>query len=112
MSDTYQPVFDAVRSALRNTDVGAAVREAFSGCDFSWLRARAGEAITSTENEYQRPAVLFHPTLTLDGNAWIAVYGSNLQEGVVGTGDSPCEAMADFDRAWYAKINGGGEHGD
>lgn len=102
--ETYQPIFDAVKSSLRNTDVGAAVREAFSGCDFSWIQAKAQESITSTENEYQRPAVLFRPTLTLDGNAWIAVYGPDLQVGVVGTGDSPYAAMADFDRAWYAKI--------
>jgi hypothetical protein len=36
-----------------------------------------------------------------DGNAWLAIYG-DLPSGVVGSGDSPELAMADFDRAWYA----------
>ena len=54
-------------------------------------------------SEHSRPCVLFKPKLSLDGNSWIACFGENLQEGVVGTGDSPALAMSDFDRAWYAK---------
>ena len=33
-----------------------------------------------------------------------ALYGSNLQEGVAGFGDSPADAMWDFDRNWSTKI--------
>jgi hypothetical protein len=44
------------------------------------------------------------PALSLDGNKWIALYGENLQEGVVGIGDSPAEAMRDFDRAWVTSV--------
>ncbi|MCW0104448.1 hypothetical protein [Burkholderia pseudomallei] len=35
---------------------------------------------------------------------WCALYGPNLMEGVCGFGDSPAEAMADFDKNWLAKI--------
>ena len=31
--------------------------------------------------------------LTLDGNQWIALLGENLQEGLVGIGDTPTEAL-------------------
>lgn len=53
-------------------------------------------------SEYERPCVVFKPRLTLDGNAWIACFGEDLQVGVVGTGNTPDAAMRDFDRAWYA----------
>lgn len=45
------------------------------------------------------PHVLMRPTLVQDGNAWLAIYG-DLPTGVVGTGSTPAEAMADFDAAW------------
>jgi hypothetical protein len=45
------------------------------------------------------PHVLMRPTLIQDGNAWLAIYG-DLPTGVVGTGSTPAEAMADFDAAW------------
>ena len=49
----------------------------------------------------ERPSVLYRPRLFLDGNAYCALYGDNLQEGCAGFGATPAEAMADFDRAWY-----------
>lgn len=63
------------------------------------------QEIRRTESERQRPSVLMRPVLTLDGNKWIALYGENLQEGVAGCGDSPAEAMSDFDVNWYKKLN-------
>lgn len=45
------------------------------------------------------PHVLMRPTLIQDGNAWLAIYG-DLPTGVEGTGDTPANAMADFDEAW------------
>lgn len=45
------------------------------------------------------PHVLMRPALVQDGNAWLAIYG-DLPSGVVGTGATPAEAMADFDAAW------------
>ena len=33
------------------------------------------------------------------GNKWSVLYGSNIQEGVVGWGDTPEEAMVAFDLA-------------
>lgn len=102
MSDTYQPVYDAVRSRIYGCDVGevvgTAVREAF-GMASHHLQCVANEYMT-TAYEQQRPSVLMRPAISLDGNQWCALYGENLQDGVAGFGDSPALAMSDFDKAW------------
>ena len=50
--------------------------------------------------EMQRPSVLYRPTVAPDGTKWCALYGPHLMEGVSGYGDTPAEAMADFDKNW------------
>jgi hypothetical protein len=57
--------------------------------------------------ELQRPCVIFKPTLKIDGDKWCALYGENLQDGVAGFGNSPREAMSDFDKNWNTCL---GEH--
>lgn len=47
-----------------------------------------------------RPSVMLGLVPQPDGPAWSVLYGSNIMEGVVGYGDTPDEAMADFDRNW------------
>ena len=105
MSDSYQPIYDAVRSRISGGDIGgiaeSVMREAF---DVSHYKARLGEAIDILTNEHQRPSVLFRPTLSIDGDSWCALYGANIQEGVAGFGKSPSEAMYAFDAAWARKV--------
>ena len=103
MSDTYQAVYEAVRSRLSRCDVGQAIREA---CHLD-----ASHAIQSVQQEMlavayamQTPSAIYRPRIMIDGNKWGALYGDNLQEGVAGFGDSPAEAMADFDKNWNAKL--------
>jgi hypothetical protein len=57
--------------------------------------------------EAMRPSVVFKPTISQDGDMWLAILG-DLPTGVVGTGKTPSEAMYDFDLAWYrpAKAEG------
>lgn len=55
-------------------------------------------------SRYERPSAIFRPALSIDGNQWCALYGENLQDGVAGFGDSPADAMWDFDRNWHAKL--------
>jgi len=47
-----------------------------------------------------QPSVLYRPALSVDGNQWCALYGADLQSGVAGFGDTPEQAMADFNRSW------------
>jgi hypothetical protein len=57
------------------------------------------------ERQRLRPSMLLRPTLSIDGNKWCALYGTNLMEGVAGFGDSPAEAFDDFDKNWIAKLS-------
>jgi len=54
--------------------------------------------------ERERPSYLWKPKLSFDGNQWCAFYGENLQDCVVGFGDSPAKAMLEFDRAWKTPL--------
>lgn len=47
-----------------------------------------------------RPSSCYKPKISMDGNQWCALFGSNLMEGVAGFGDTVKEAFEDFDREW------------
>lgn len=50
-----------------------------------------------TAFEHRRPCVLFKPSIYIDGEKWCALYGTNIQDGIAGFGDTPEKAMIDFD---------------
>ena len=103
--DSYQAVYDAVRSRISGCDIGSAVRDAIgSGFDASHAIAILQQEIYSVSNEMQRPSVLYRPAISIDGNQWCALYGQDLQSGVAGFGDSPGAAMDAFDQAWRAQL--------
>lgn len=64
----------------------------------------AGQAWQQAAAAHERPCVLWKPKLFIDGNQWCALFGENIQEGVVGFGDSPDAAMREFDDAWRKKL--------
>lgn len=107
MSDTYQAVYDAVRSRFGSCDINAAIRDSIH-LDGSYaidgVKQDAMYAIESVRQEMVRPSAIYKPRIGIDGSKWVAVYGDNIQEGVAGCGDSPELAMADFDKAWNAKL--------
>lgn len=99
--ESYQAIYDAVRSRVSNGNVGDAVAEvARQMFDISHVVPLAQEAIEVVRREMTRPSVLFRPRVSLDGNQWCALYGENLQEGVAGFGSSPEAACCAFDNAW------------
>jgi hypothetical protein len=106
MSDSYQAIYDAVRSRISGGNISDAVdsalREAF-GMASHHLQCVAQE-YTAAAYEQQRACVLYRPALSFDGNQWCALYGNNLQDGVAGFGDSPAKAMDDFDAQWSKPI--------
>lgn len=106
MSDSYQPIYDAVRSRISGCDVGqafeAAFREAFANADHHM--ACVAQEMAGAAHAQQRPSVLFRPAISVDGNQWCALYGDNLQDGVAGFGDSPAAAMDDFDAQWQQAL--------
>ena len=103
--DTYQPIFDAVRSKISVFD-GVRLREDIARrLDFSQQAEFVREDFSSVSWQMKRPCVLFRPSLYVDGDQWCAIYGEDLQSGVAGFGDSPALAMADFDTEWNKKLN-------
>ena len=101
MSDSYQAIYDAVRSRISGGNIADAVREAAGrGFDASHAIAMLQQEFSIAAYEMQRPSVLYRPTVAPDGTKWCALYGPHLMEGVSGYGDTPAEAMADFDKNW------------
>lgn len=100
--DTYQAVYDATRSRISGVNshdvLESAARDAF---DISHARAMLQEQIACVGFEMVRPSVLYRPSIALDGTKWCALYGEDLMNGVAGFGDTPQEAMAEFDQAWF-----------
>ena len=102
--ETYQPIFDAVRSKITNGDIGLAVEAAMRDANISHNAEMAAYAIQCAASEHQRPSAVFRPKLSIDGDQWCALYGDNLQDGCAGFGASPAEAMWNFDMEWNKKL--------
>jgi len=84
-------------------DIDTIVQHAIDAIAFTsrQIQQRAAEVMS----EYSLPHTAMRPALSIDGNMWCALYGSNLQDGVAGFGRSPAEACADFDCNWYKKLS-------
>jgi len=105
MSDAYQAIYDAVCQRMGHPDIGGAIeRVARESFDVSWIKGQAQDAISTLSYELARPFVLLRPKMYPDGNQWCALYGDNIQEGVVGFGDSPELASYEFDKAWRESL--------
>ena len=100
MGDSYQAIYDAVRSRISNCDIGNAVERVLQNADIGFQFQRALQSIEAAGYDMSRPSVLFRPKLSMDGNQWCALYGDNLQDGCAGFGDSPDKAMLAFDAEW------------
>lgn len=57
-----------------------------------------------TVTELRTPSEKYQPFLSIDGDQWCALYGTNMQDGVAGFGKSPQEAMDDFDKNFNLKL--------
>ena len=99
--ESYQAIYDAVRSRITGADLGDIFERAIrQGMDVSHQAACVAQEFSIAAYEMARPSVLYRPVLSLDGDHWCALYGVNIQEGVAGFGKSPKEAMDAFDKAW------------
>lgn len=100
--DSYQAIYDAVRSRISGCSayeaVESAARNAF---DMGNMRDILTQEFCIAAQEMQRPSVLYRPSLSLDGAMWCALYGDDLMDGVAGFGETPAAAMTAFDQAFY-----------
>lgn len=101
MADSYQAIYDAVRSRIHGGDVGSAVAEALRNatCGIDQAARIAFEQIAA---DMTSPFAIYRPTIQQDGNAWICVLGE-LPTGVIGCGSTPAECAADFNKQWHTK---------
>ena len=99
--DSYQAIYDAVRSKISAGNVGQAIEAAFHSANIGHYVHMAQLSAQAAISQWERPSVLYRPSIAPDGNQWSALYGENIQEGVAGFGDTPALAMADFDKRWY-----------
>lgn len=104
MSDTYQAFYDAARGKISNGDIGAAIESALRSENIGHHVQMASASIQEAASCYTDASAIYRPALSIDGNQWCALYGDNLQDGVAGFGNSPADAMRDFNRAWSAKL--------
>ena len=102
MSDNYQAVYDAVRSRFGHVNANEIIHEAALEC-FSMgnLHAIIQQEFVAAAYEMQRPSVLFKPEISLDGNMYCALYGTNLMEGCAGFGETIDAATRNFDENWW-----------
>ena len=63
-------------------------------------KADAARLAQSTKLKRNRPFMLLHPRMFPDGNAWCAMLGENIQDGVCGFGETPAKASVEFDMQW------------
>lgn len=104
--DSYQAIYDAVRSRIHNGDIGSVVERVMQDVSgsLSDYAYRVSCSAQSAISSWERPSAIYRPKLSIDGNMWIALYGDNLQDGCVGCGESPELAMRNFDKEWEAKF--------
>lgn len=102
--DSYQPIYDAVRSRISHGDLGQAIESVIREVNITHYLEVITRTIQYTVENYERPSVLFRPKVFIDGTSWCALYGANLQDGVAGFGESPADAMYDFDINWSKKL--------
>ena len=68
------------------------------------IETDAAEELRQAAHRQNTPSAIYRPRIFHDGNAWMAVLGDDIAIGVVGCGDTPEQAFADFDRAWRATV--------
>jgi hypothetical protein len=83
-----------------NREIYGAVQSAIRDMNLSFYVEQAMREFQMAGYEQQRPSVLMRPKIAPDGNLWCAFYGDDLQSGVCGYGDTPAQAMYDFDKNW------------
>jgi hypothetical protein len=103
MSDSYQPIYDAVRSRISGCNVGQAVEQVLINIPGDIARY-AQNCFSEIACSMASPSVVYKPEIYQDGDHWCCLYGKDIQSGVVGFGKSPAEACAAFDRAWHTPL--------
>lgn len=63
----------------------------------------AAQAAIQAWDDANRPSILLKLKLYIDGDQWCALFGSDIQDGLAGFGETPNMAMLDFDKNYYSQ---------
>ena len=116
--DTYQAIYDAARQALSGCHLSGLQEAIASKFDVSYEVESVKQEFLQVAYEQQRPSVIYRPSLVKFGAKWVASYGGNTERrlpagwktGVTGSGETPAEAMADFDIQWSKNEKSSNNH--
>jgi hypothetical protein len=72
-------------------------------CFLDELSRTFGNEIREIGYEYTRPSFMYRIIPYKDGEQWCALLGQNVQDGIVGFGDTPARALRSFDDAYYGR---------
>ncbi len=72
--------------------------------DFETLTAEARHSAAIEALEFTLIGTL-RPRIFIDGDMWCVLYGENVQDGIAGFGESPRDAVYDFNKAWNRKLS-------
>jgi len=100
-----QDVYNAVSQRFSSFNADTLYDVIASRMDISFVASQVQHAIDDIVFEQARPSVLYRPNISQDGNAWSVLLGDNIAVGVCGYGDTPAEAMADFDKHWTESLS-------
>ena len=106
MDESYQAVYDAVRSRFSNFDSSGLIDSISSKFDISWTMSRLENTIQDAvieAAECSRFAIL-KPKLYADGDMWCCLLGDNLQVGIAGFGETPYLAIVEWNKAFHKKV--------
>ena len=70
--------------------------------DYETLTKESIHNAAIQREEYNLVSIL-NPSIRKDGDKWCVLYGNNLQDGIYGFGDTPYEAILEFNKAWNRK---------
>lgn len=103
-TDSYQPIYDAVRASIHGGNVAEVVAEEVRRAfDISFAVEAVKQELSYAAAQHSRPSVAYRPTLSADGDMWCALLGDDLQSGFAAFGKTPAEAMLAFDSAFYSE---------
>lgn len=100
MADSYQAIYDAVRSRISNGDIGQAVADVVrQNFDTSRVMATAENMLYEIKEAMTAPHVLLKPAVTAEDDGWWCRYA-----GVTGWGKTPEAAAKSFDASWRGTV--------
>ena len=91
---------------MKNTNYPLRVKRGYMNIP-DYLEPILQEALGHMDNYYiekNTPFVIYKAKVFQDGDQFCALLGDNIQEGICAFGDTPAQAVSNFNIVWYKSI--------